>query len=307
MALYAFDGTWMDSERAPESEFTNVRLFKDLYLSDEQRPGNFYYGGPGTRYGEVGKRVGGYLGLGADKRVREARSDLSKAYVRGDATIDIVGFSRGAAEAVAFAWSLFRRGIREDEPDGKIGISGRRLASKPPIRFLGLFDTVFTTEDLNRHIPLSEYRKADRSSMGIFNRGIAGSDPQRFDMNLPGNVKAAFHALSIHEATPGFAATRFTNANEVWFPGVHGDVGGGTGDRGLADTALRWMLEMARSHGVPVGDHNSTEGTEGDQLASALQKLPKKPGRTIRSEDRVHETAISLPLGIDRDEVQIAT
>jgi hypothetical protein len=39
---------------------------------------------------------------------------------------------------------------------------------------------------------------------------------------------------------------------QVWFPGVHSDVGGGYEDSGLADGALAWMIDKAGSSKPPL-------------------------------------------------------
>lgn len=43
--------------------------------------------------------------------------------------------------------------------------------------------------------------------------------------------------------------TRLSGASEVWFAGVHADVGGGNGNLGLNDIALRWMALKAPGGG----------------------------------------------------------
>ena len=39
-----------------------------------------------------------------------------------------------------------------------------------------------------------------------------------------------------------------------WFAGVHSNVGGGYPDEGLADLALKWIIEKARAAGLAVED-----------------------------------------------------
>lgn len=39
---------------------------------------------------------------------------------------------------------------------------------------------------------------------------------------------------------------------QVWFPGVHGNIGGGYADAGLSDQALEWMLDKAECHGLAL-------------------------------------------------------
>ena len=40
----------------------------------------------------------------------------------------------------------------------------------------------------------------------------------------------------------------------MWFRGVHSDVGGGNGNRGLNDITLKWMMSKARAAGLPISD-----------------------------------------------------
>src|SRR5699024_722199 len=37
---------------------------------------------------------------------------------------------------------------------------------------------------------------------------------------------------------------------QVWFAGVHSDIGGGYPERGLGDVTLTWMLDHAAEHGL---------------------------------------------------------
>ncbi|MCQ4317821.1 DUF2235 domain-containing protein [Stutzerimonas zhaodongensis] len=41
-----------------------------------------------------------------------------------------------------------------------------------------------------------------------------------------------------------------SDVKQLWFPGVHSDVGGGYRESGLADAALKWMIDEASSHGL---------------------------------------------------------
>ena len=68
---------------------------------------------------------GGLFGLGARSRVDRALARLGENRGRGDAEVDIVGFSRGSAIELHFA-SMIQRAYSADQP----------------IRFLGLFDVV---------------------------------------------------------------------------------------------------------------------------------------------------------------------
>ena len=118
MALYAFDGTWNEDE-TDEGKDTNVVKFRDAYLAE-----TFYLEGVGTRSGFIGRILGGIAGIGGRIRISEAMDDLESRFAGGDHTIDIIGFSRGAALALHFANEIW------EEKGGAA------------IRFLGLWDVV---------------------------------------------------------------------------------------------------------------------------------------------------------------------
>jgi hypothetical protein len=104
-----------------------------------------------------------------------------------------------------------------------------------PIKFIGLFDTVEAYG-----VPLEEFRRAiDKAIWPIsFRNGI-----------LCENVETARHALSLDDERVTFHPLRFDMKNskkperikEVWFAGVHTDVGGGYPEDHLAQVPLTWM------------------------------------------------------------------
>jgi hypothetical protein len=125
MALYAFDGTWNKDSRNEDKD-TNVVWFRDAYQGT-----TCYQPGIRTGFGSAGKVVGGITGAGGRTRVRRMLKGLTQRFRDGDRTIDIVGFSHGAALAVQFANPIHANGV-----PGLWGTNGA------PIRCLGLWDTV---------------------------------------------------------------------------------------------------------------------------------------------------------------------
>lgn len=109
-------------------------------------------------------------------------------------------------------------------------MDGRRSAE---IDFLGVFDTVEAFG-----VPVEELRTAiDWAIWPIsFRNGMLSS-----------NVKRACHALSLDDERTTFHPIRFDHAigdprvTEVWFTGVHSDVGGGYPDGTLSFVPLVWM------------------------------------------------------------------
>jgi uncharacterized protein (DUF2235 family) len=187
------------------------------------------------------------IGWLLEEHVTCAYRYVMRYYQEGD-KIFIFGFSRGAytARAVAamiykvglltqgneellsFAWDTFRYGR-----DRKVYEGFRRTFSRPVgVHFLGLWDTV--------------------SSIGW------AWNPQhlQFTANNPG-VDIVRHAVALDERRASFVQNLWgeeppTDVVEVWFPGVHCDVGGGypEPESGLSKITLRWMVEHAEAAGV---------------------------------------------------------
>ena len=92
MALYAFDGTWNENE--PDlASVTNVVKFKEAYGYSGATAE--YIEGVGTRFGAIGRVLGGVFGAGGKTRVEEMYDLLVANWQAGDETIDIIGFSVG--------------------------------------------------------------------------------------------------------------------------------------------------------------------------------------------------------------------
>ena len=223
MALYAFDGTGdEDTDRA--SRDSNVLDFFRAYDGGPKnedpslRIGSLYLKGIGNRARSfVGDRPAEAFGVGGHRRVRQAIDRLENNFETGDSVVDVIGFSRGAALAVSFA---------------------NELAVKLPrviIRFMGLWDLV----------------------------GQFGAPGRRFnaghDLGMPPNVMRCYHAMALDETRLAFPLTRLSETDpdngqllEVWFRGLHTDIGGGNGNRGINWISLNWLFENARRDGLPI-------------------------------------------------------
>lgn len=271
MALYAFDGTWNKEHKDPEHVLrnTNVKKFFDLYEGTR----NKYVAGVGTRFGIFGRVLGGLFGFGGYARLDTMYRQLCENYVTGHDKINVIGFSRGAALALSFVNRIVKRGIRDPK-------TGEVVESKPTIQFVGLWDVV--------------------GSFGIaldigpipFQKWELGHD-----LDLPrASVEHCFHAMALDERRRTFMITRVAGAYEVWFRGVHSDVGGGNANPGLSDVALRWMAFKAMGCGLPGF-------TEARILAATSSFAPNAPVspphkydvtvkafRPLRSGDRYHYT-----------------
>jgi len=268
MVLYAFDGTWNEDEEEGVSEHeTNVVKFRDIYEGPVE-----YRAGVGTRYGAVGKVLGGVFGMGGQSRIEEMYNALKANWQHGDQVIDIIGFSRGAALVVHFANILGQEGIKLD--DGSV--------VKPDIRFLGVWDFVGSFD-----ITIDFIINFHDINLGF-----------TID-KVPDCVQQYFHAMALDECRQSFVVTRLNVGNvntlveEVWFRGVHSDVGGN------GNIALQWMLQYARTCGLPVRQAAI------DLVARAINPLApisenldviQDPRRTVHATDVWHSTAVAKDL-----------
>jgi uncharacterized protein (DUF2235 family) len=257
MALYAFDGTW-NSDKPGTKNDTNVLWFRQAYTGE-----CFYREGVGTRFGPFGQVLGGITGAGGHTRVHEALQRLDEHLQAGDADIDIVGFSRGAALAVDFANRV------------------NELPGHPTIRFLGIWDCV--------------------PSFGV---ASIDADPS-WELDLPDNVAKCYHAMALEERRHTFhlhrLSARVEDADaegrlfEVWFRGVHSDVGGGNNNPGLSSVALNWMLQKAVSCELPVDAAKITENAARMKADAPDSKgqwydFIKNRFRVVRWNDAVHHS-----------------
>lgn len=270
MALYAFDGTWNTRKDGEDSAYrnTNVVRFFNAYHS-RSATNDFYVEGIGTRYELAGRIVGGMFGLGLEARINEAYNHLCTNWANGDQTIDIVGFSRGAATTLDFCHLIQERGIREPGGD-----AGDVIEEEPQIRFVGVWDVV-----------------------AAFGLGFLGNELFNFGHNLTvpkANLRYCFHALALDEQRMPFIPTRLNGAYEVWFRGVHSDVGGGNGNRGLNDIALKWMMCKAKAAGLPITDAD-IQVLQPDPNADPNDEFRTFDIRNISAVDRRHYTAFDRP------------
>ena len=268
MALYAFDGTWNTAKDGEDKDLTNTNVFR-FYQAYKKHSNtdDFYLAGVGTRLKVIGRIFGGVFGLGELPRINEAYDHLCQRWADGDHVIDIVGFSRGAATTLDFCHRIQEDGIRRPNSDDVV-------EPNPRIRFLGVWDVV--------------------AAFGLANLGAVDLNIGHH-LSLPASmVEYCFHAMAIDERRPSFLQTRLNGADEVWFRGVHSDVGGGNKNRGLNDIALKWMMNKGKAAGLPIKDEDIAALTPNPAaLPHPDHKLPLDV-RVISAVDRVHSTITRL-------------
>lgn len=266
------DGTWnrpdevVDGVPAP----TNVsKLALGVARVDDDGVAQplFYEPGVGTRRFE--RLRGGAFGLGLGRNVRDCYRFLVETYRPGD-ELYFFGFSRGAFTARSTVGLVRNSGILRREHAARIDDAYRLYRSRAPtthpegleaqifrrmhcheacdVHFVGVWDTV--------------------GALGIPIDGLRLPFAQRLwgfhDTTLSRHVRFAYQALAIDEQRGPFRPTlwqRQADADDqtleqVWFAGVHSDVGGGYPNPALAEIALLWMVQRARECGLAFdADH----------------------------------------------------
>ncbi len=280
-------------------------------------------------------------GWGLDHNVKEAYQFLAETYDDGKDTdgepdeIFLFGFSRGAYTARVLAGFIHAVGLirpinlnlldyayrayksvsdraentgsderdTEKNPFAEVRLFERILTPRrPAIRCLGLFDTVGSVIEWGRFGPRLRSHAFTRTNK---------------------SVQSVRHAVAIDERRTMFQPQQWPQDNdywggpfkpksvkkqdvkEVWFSGVHGDVGGGYPEREsrLAKIPLDWMIRETRAMGlkyktrtvneIVLGKNENKDYVAPDSLAppndsmnwawAAVEFIPRRMSRFQRT------------------------
>ena len=243
------DGTGNEGGTVDESNV--FRLYR--LLTDEEAENAYYDQGLGT---EKLPLLGKAFGMGISKNIRDCYEFLVEHHEKGD-SIFLFGFSRGAFTVrslagmiahcgllqpryrvlVAQAYRLYKKAKKNPEAARRFK---RTFATNAHIKFIGVWDTV--------------------GALGTRIRWLDNLNPfgHRFhNTTLSPDTAFAYHALSVDDKRRTFHPTLWKQPGvegqtieQVWFPGVHADVGGGYDNHDLSDIALEWMMHKAHDCGL---------------------------------------------------------
>jgi len=248
-----------------------------------------YHDGVGTESFKWLRLLTGATGWGLSRNVKQLYGELARVYAPGD-KVFLFGFSRGAFTVRTLAGFInacgildlskfptneaFNQGIEDAygeyrrqysswltglvrparKPDAAriAQLRGRFSVRIPefedPARgklmpFMGVWDTVDAVG-----LPV---RAADLVNTVIYNFKFP-------DRTLNTSVGHACHALALDEERESFEPVLWNEAattdpgriEQVWFAGVHSNVGGGYPRQGMSLVALDWMMARAEPHGL---------------------------------------------------------
>ncbi|MEK7807102.1 MAG: DUF2235 domain-containing protein [Chloroflexota bacterium] len=270
------DGTWNQWNR--ERPTNVVKMARAILpAASGSTPGErtpqivFYDEGVGT--GDfIDRARGGLFGYGLDKNIEDAYRFLVNNYEDGD-EIFLFGFSRGAYTARSANGLIRKCGLLEKPNGNRIGQAlelYRRKDRTPDCDDVKAFRRQYSHSNLYSGPDDKYAHVVDVQLIGVWDtvgsmgiplrslRWVPWNNKYKFhDQRLSGNVKCAYHAVSIDERRGTFAPTLWTEVppagqivEQVWFAGVHSEVGGGSKETGLSELALGWMIDKAKQCGL---------------------------------------------------------
>lgn len=289
---------------------TNVIKLYSVLVQDSSAQVAFYHPGIGTMepFGALSpltrkftRILGMAVGYGLENDIRDAYAFLMQTF-QPDDCVYLFGFSRGAFTARAVAslirmYGLIHKGNEPLIPYAIRMLMGIQRAGQdrdkahayfdlaqefkramswtnPRIKFVGVWDTVSSVGWIENplHLP--------------------------YEANNP-DIEIGRHAVSIDERRAFFRSHLWIppkdltaergprDLQQVWFPGVHCDVGGGYPEEesGLSKYALEWMIEEGKAAGLIV-DPNKEKEVLGLTIGSKY--VPAKP------DAKLHESLTGL-------------
>lgn len=249
----------------------------------------FYDNGIGTSKNKIIRAVSAGIGLGFKDNVCDLYKFIARNYKKND-RIYFFGFSRGAStvracngmiskcglvksgdlgnsalqKKVDEVYEAYKKHKTHPEPAKKLKGDDDGSWGAVDIEFLGVWDTV---------VALGFPKRTDITDpiSGLLNVTFAMLEkcfdilfPHNFyHYKLTDNVKYACQALAIDDERTAFwpyvwqekniegAKDRTPdNVNQVWFTGMHANVGGGYERDGLAGIPLHWLMQQAEEKGL---------------------------------------------------------
>jgi uncharacterized protein (DUF2235 family) len=259
------DGT---GNQFAESKSNVVKLYKMLVHDASQV--TYYHPGVGTMGARNAlstiskwwtKVIGLAFGYGISDNIADAYQFLMRTFQPGDA-VYVFGFSRGAYTARALCGMLHLIGLLREDNEGLIPYSIRMIKEKEiDFGVAADFKKTFSRECKPHFVGVWD----TVSSVGWV------YDVAHFPFtNLAHNpdFQIVRHAVSIDERRAFFRQNLFgpphdeqQDVKEIWFAGVHSDVGGSyaEAESQLSKIALQWMVCEAEPAGLRVDPDRKAE------------------------------------------------
>jgi len=278
---------------------TNVYKLFNMVEDRTERQIVFYDPGLGTNWRKITGLIAGH---GFSKNILDCYRFIFENFEAED-QIYLFGFSRGAAtvrslsgfihlfgvlpisrpDLIKQAFKIYKIKNKDERKKKADAFILKHHTMWCKIKFLGVWDTVAALG-----LPV----KWLSSLLDIF-------FPHRFhSFDLSNSVEFARHALSIDEERKSFLPVIWNpikndvdgKMKQVWFSGVHTDVGGGYAEEELSNIALKWMIQEATAKNLIIYEKSDaykkliSSKTDIDGMMHNEQK--EFPGKLLRRKKR---------------------
>ena len=240
---------------------TNVYKLFNMVEDRTEKQINYYGRGLGTGWR---KFTGNISGMGISKNIYECYGFIFNNYMAGD-NIFLFGFSRGATtvrslsgfihlfgilpkarpDLIKIAYKIYKISDNKKRKERADEFVSRHHNQWCKVKFLGVWDTVDA-------LGLPFFNK-----INFFIDWIPFFRHKYHNLTLSESVEHARHALAIDDERKTFhpklwdkEIKDYQTMKQVWFCGMHTDVGGGYREQQLSDIPLIWMTEEAKNFGL---------------------------------------------------------
>ena len=275
----------------------NTNIYKLFNMIEDRTPRQIAFYDPGLGTG-IHRLTGNVGGFGISRNIQQCYRFLFEHYEAGD-KIFLFGFSRGAATVRSLSGFLHYFGIlpksRPELIAKAYGIymikdEGKRKAKAAAflkdhhnmwtkVEFIGCYDTVAALG-----LPIK--------GLSVLLDGIPGFRHRFHNFRLSETIKHAYHALAVDDERKTFHPVLWEKQTEawqtvkqVWFSGMHTDVGGGYKEQDLSDIPLVWLTRQAIGHGLliypkhMIDPHEDAQGVMHDSRGTWLTSLYRRERR----------------------------
>ncbi|NQU53520.1 MAG: DUF2235 domain-containing protein [Bacteroidetes bacterium] len=282
---------------------TNVYKLFNMIEDRTQRQIAFYDPGLGTNWRVI---TGKLFGSGFSKNIMDCYRFLFENYEAGD-KVYLFGFSRGAAtvrslssfihlfgilpksrpELIKQAYAIY---IKKNPEEKAARFINKHHTMWCKIEFLGVWDTVAALG-----LPIK--------TLGFF---LDKFIPHKFhSYKLSDSVNYARHALSIDDERKTFHPLIWEKLNgnnskdrmkQVWFAGVHTDVGGGYPEDELSNISLKWMIKEAVEKKLIIYEYSTRYAeliaSKSNSNGIMHNEQIKRPGKWLKREVRKWDVSV---------------
>lgn len=281
------DGTGNLGGTTPDSNVYKIykAVKKHLNKDDKSKVDEqivFYDNGVGTNKNKYLRMIGGAIGFGFKDNVCDLYKFLARNYELGD-RVYFFGFSRGASTVracngfISVCGLAKGKGLRNADLDllVKEALTAYKVHKKDhkkaedlknsnrshgviDIHFMGIWDTVVALGFPKRTDDTGFVSRIINKLFWLAEKGLDQIWPHSFyRYKLTKNVGHAYQALAIDDERTAFwpfvwkeNGRDADTVEQVWFAGMHSNVGGGYGRSGMASVPLYWMMLRAEKWGL---------------------------------------------------------